>query len=189
MSTLKIHSVSSRSHKFTFFLSNWSWLSKPHFTKHQYLVRTIKMQFKSLSFIALLFAAAQAGRRPTSMRSERAFSVTEYSTSYFEPQAVYFYRFDVSGPGDAGIGPAFSTSCNGSDTDPAYRVCNDPNVFANIRNQTAGDRSTQELVIERKFDLSSTTTLAAFGNVTIPKLPLGPKNFSVPVWLVGELGP
>ena len=142
-----------------------------------------------VSIITLTGFLSLAAASLLSTQSERAFSVTGYSTSYFEPDNVYFYRFNVSGPGDVNIGPAFATSCNGSDTQPFCRVCNDPNVLAMIQNVTAGDRSTQQLVIQHKYSLSTTLTLASFGNVTIPKLPVGPKAFLVPVWLTGELGP
>ena len=145
------------------------------------------MRFTNVSLTTLLTTIASAS--PLVTRSERAFSVTDYSTSYFEPQDVYFYRFNISGPGDANIGPAFSTSCNGSDTQLVYRVCNDPDVFATIQNVTAGDRSTQQLVIQRRWNPNPTTTLASFGNVTIPKFPVGTKEFLVPGWLTGELGP
>jgi hypothetical protein len=97
---------------------------------------TFKMQFtttSSAAFLATILSTTNAAPAPQTTVTPGA--TIPWQVSNFElgcSPAACAYRFNISGPATADVGPAFATYCSGSDVQDEQVACADPGVKANL---------------------------------------------------------
>jgi hypothetical protein len=125
------------------------------------------MQF-TMTLLTSLFSAtafALPATTPVTPGKPVTWAISHYTTGCSPGGCVY--NFNIASYGDQTPFPAFSTSCEGTDVQNAFKACADSQIQANLKPTTEA----LTLFVERLYPVGDETLLYA-GNVTFPTVAL-----------------